>query len=761
MAAGFIRRFLADPGNETLLSIEGVDILDFTGAAAILGTGYGATILVGESEKGLFNTPTDVNGGSFVDTFGGFGFVYGGVEGSGPVAARNGLSFAAPDALENWNGNAFVQLYGKRFKRLIFVRADSSAVDGGGAISRARFTRITNGRHVGSVAAPFNIRFEAVATRTIILTTDLGGPVTATFTAGPATHTAGAFNAGNTLTGDSLLFTINGGPVQTVTFAGGDPIAIAEVVDQINAGIIGVQATVEGAVIRVRTDREGTGATMVISGTGSALADTGIVAATYTGTGNVANAEAVTLAECETVIEGAVGMAALGISIITVGQTALVVERNTPGVGFSVTIGAGGLNNEFGWTAGPYLGAAAGGIAGTIPAGTRLRNAGDTSRWVTAEDLVLDTTSGPFDVRVRPTPDDGTQVDLILGALNTIVDVPPAALGVFSVTNPAAVNKRTEAQIDTAYQAALDSTLDINTIAREATGIWSARTSTAIRAALRQNALDASANGMFGRIAFVRPHLATNPGSGANQARDGAGGSNSVGATRNERVVYCFPSVTARIPTIALRGVGGGTGFTADGVVNVGWDGFVASLRSRLNPEENPGQQTDMLGFVIGLEAGNASIAGLDIADYEAFRAAGIAAPRFDRGEVVLQSGVTSVDPAVTPARRNIARRSIADFIQDSLALRAQAYVKKMNMPARRSAFAGEVDTFLNALKSPNDASRARIADYSIDITSGNTRASLALGIFRIIIRVATFSSMDAIVLSAEVGESVVVAEAA
>ena len=66
------------------------------------------------------------------------------------------------------------------------------------------------------------------------------------------------------------------------------------------------------------------------------------------------------------------------------------------------------------------------------------------------------------------------------------------------------------------------------------------------------------------------------------------------------------------------------------------------------------------------------------LGDYIAFRAAGIAAIRRspEIAEFVFQSGVTSIDPVLFPQLRNIKRRRMADFIQDSMAAIALRFNK-------------------------------------------------------------------------------------
>jgi hypothetical protein len=224
-------------------------------------------------------------------------------------------------------------------------------------------------------------------------------------------------------------------------------------------------------------------------------------------------------------------------------------------------------------------------------------------------------------------------------------------------------------------------------------------------------------------------------------------------------VVYAFPGARTFVPQIATRGTAGGTGFTADGRIDVGFDTWVASTMSQLNPEENPGQQTSYMSEIVGIEAGNADVADMTIADYKAFKLAGIAALRMADEGAIIQSGKTSVNPTTYPSLQNINRRRMADFIQDTLAQRTNAYSKKLSTRLRRKLVAGEIRGFLAQLKSENNESAQRIDDYSVDTKSGNTPELLAAGLFKIIVRVKTLASLDVIVLDTTIGESVTIEE--
>ena len=70
----FVRRFTSIPGQDVLLQIEAINIIDLEPRGAISGVGTGTACLVGEFEDGPFNTPTEVTSTTdLANIFGGFG----------------------------------------------------------------------------------------------------------------------------------------------------------------------------------------------------------------------------------------------------------------------------------------------------------------------------------------------------------------------------------------------------------------------------------------------------------------------------------------------------------------------------------------------------------------------------------------------------------------------------------------------------------------------------------------------------------------
>ena len=120
----------------------------------------------------------------------------------------------------------------------------------------------------------------------------------------------------------------------------------------------------------------------------------------------------------------------------------------------------------------------------------------------------------------------------------------------------------------------------------------------------------------------------------------------------------------------------------------------------------------------------------------------------------IIQSGITT---SLTSGQKNVNRRRMADFIEDSLSRRLVQFTKLPLTNQLKDGAVGECDAFLNSLLSPNNAAAQRISDYSLDDKSGNTPQLEAQGIFVIIARVRTLATADFIVIQAEIGEGVTV----
>lgn len=740
----FIRRFLFDPGVETLLDIESVNIIDLEPPAVITGIGTGAVLCVGEFEDG----PLDggvvelFSGQDFKDTFGTFGYEYDGTAGGNPSARSRKADVALKK--EHWNGNGFIELANKKFARLMVQRIDTS-------VGEVTFTRLPC--LSGSPAPTF------VLANAQTLNFDAGnGSKVASFLGLVAQTTSAAGTYPTTFTGGEKMTVAIDSPVETkkigpidIVFQASDQTQ-ADVINRIDA-VLGYAASNDagGDTTRLVGRVEGTGGEIdIISIDASVGTATGFSVGTSNGSGSAVDLQAVTVAEVNALVSAAEpdviadrdAQGNLRLCNIDTSLTTLEIEAATTATGLGFTVPS---STDVTDAADPLN------LDGSIPAGTRVRNSGGTE-WVTMQRLAVQASSrGPYTVKVRHALDDTTGAAANAGTVNVLPF--PISIGAFDVINLLPLTTAlTDFQIDAKYTEAIPKTNVVGQIGDEASIIISARQSNAIRVALRRSALDASAEGAYGRRAIIRPPLGTTRAIAKGDAQPG------VGAYRDQRVLYAFPGVQTGISQIAARGAtSGGEGFTDSGIIDVGFDAFVASVISQLPPEENPGQETAFLDGVLGLvsAATNPDVQGMGINDYKSFRANGIMAPRIDGGTPIIQSGVTSVDPQVNPSLRTSARRTMADFLQDTLARRTKAFGKKLATRARRAAVRSEVDVFLDGLANPENDANQRIDSYSIkDVTSIEQRA---LGLYRLSIKVKTLPSLDSITLEMTVGETVTV----
>lgn len=410
---------------------------------------------------------------------------------------------------------------------------------------------------------------------------------------------------------------------------------------------------------------------------------------------------------------------------------------------------------------------------GLLPAGTVV-TAGGSTQWVTMQDLdfeqsgvsllqqgspgsvMFPATATSFQVPVRFALDDDSGVGTGAGTVTTVPTAP--AIGAFSVVNLLPLsNALTESAIDAAYVTAIASTINPNLPqAQQINIIWSARQSNLVRQTLLNNAESASDNGCYGRMAVIRPPL------GSTENTVFGAGAPGVNAYRDTdgRCVYCYPGANTTVPQIAALGIAGGEGFTVTGAVDVGADGFLVSIMSQLNPEENPGQTTNFTGYVNGLES-SPNVQNFGINDYIAFKANGICALRIENGIAIFQSESTTVAPLLYPTAVNIKRRRMADYIQDSIAVAMQLFGKQLTTIKRQKAILTEINTFLNSLAGggpnaqngfPNDEDAQRIEAYAV--VPGD-ESLLPEGLYRIVIAVQLLSSFDSIVLQTTIGETV------
>ena len=725
---GFVQRYRQDPTLEQLTSIEQVAIVDIAPPQPGVGQGTGNVLVTGEFEDGPFAAGGDSAGynpnrrgvlevftsGDLEQKYGGFGFVRNGVPYNDPCARRAAGEF--------WNGSGFIKMKYLKTRRLFVARVDTS-------VGEVQFT--PQATLCGTVSGPF-LTLAAGAWLSID-PNGSGAAAADAIAAAAAAITAPGAPAG-LVAGDAVQITVDGGAPVTVAFDGSSS-AIADVVNVINAALGATIASNSGGNLALTGLVLGTDGFIqiedVVAGTAVKL---GFAASPTSGNGagNVANLGSVTTAELAAIINGTAALSAVTARVDS--QQRLCIAAATSVLASGAQVAALGLSTTI-VNVGDQ-------VAGSLPAGTRVSDGTTTYLTMQTLDFAAGATAA-ISVKVRHALDDGLGAGAGAGTVTTITDQPDFVD--FAVTNALLLTAAlTDPQKDSRYTSALAATLAMNRNPSKAAtlSLVARRTEPTFRDA-RQNALDAETRGLRGRIFVGSAPLGFSPDQALTD----------VAQFRTDRCVYTYPGMQVRIPEIATRGSAAGTGFTDDGIITVRADGPLTSLCARLNPEENPGQATDgIIDEFFELEDIGRS---LEIDDYRAFKAAGIAAPIIDEDEgPEFQSGVTS---SLESGRETLARRKMADFVQDSMAVLAKPYQKKLNRLSNRDSLTSRFDSFLGGLLGEPGTDLQRIENYAIDDESGNIPEQLRLGIAVWLTTVHTLSSLDAIVIRTEIGPNAII----
>lgn len=339
-----------------------------------------------------------------------------------------------------------------------------------------------------------------------------------------------------------------------------------------------------------------------------------------------------------------------------------------------------------------------------------------------------------------------------------------AGNGLTYVAGLHAANAANSAELNTAYSTALQALLADADPASSVNIVFCSRSSRSIASALKTVVATRSDSGR-GVVALVAPGLSCVTRAAATSSATGSATDSSFGvaatdaAGRSDRVIFNWLGVKLSIPAAVGSSIQLASGaYTTDGVIDVSPVGHCASTLSQLPPERNPGEYSDITASALSTVLGFQTAAPtLSVNDYTLLKAAGVMSLRNDRTTgFVWQSGITS---SLTAGRTTIARRRMADFIQDSVGERLNIYAKQLLTQDLKDTIYQEVDGFLAGLESVDQPARQRISRYSVDPTSGNTDALEAQGVYVIVAKVRTLASADDIVFNTQIGESVVVSD--
>lgn len=291
------------------------------GASAVL-------CAVGVTEKGPVNSPTTITSwDEFVRIFG-----------------NEIVDSDTAHSIRGYFGEGGTQL---RFVRIVhYTDIDDPLTKTSAAASLNLSTdsgAATAGSVLGTVTEPFNLE----PGDDLDVAIDGAGAATATFTAAAASQTSGNTETFALANSDELDIEIDGGATQTVQFLTSQFVDIAnataaEVAAVINGQIVGASADVSGGAVVITSDHRGTGSgVQVTGGTANTAGKLNFPTTLASGTGNVADIDAVTAAEVKTIVEAAVA----GCTVTSVGG-AVQIASNTTGISSSVQVEAGSTADD-------------------------------------------------------------------------------------------------------------------------------------------------------------------------------------------------------------------------------------------------------------------------------------------------------------------------------------------------------------------------------------------------------------------------------
>lgn len=265
------------------------------------------------------------------------------------------------DSADTWNSvNAYFSTGGQYlwFTRTVHYAdiTDASSATSDTAEVTVNTITATAASIPGVNAAPYALAHND----SVAIEVDGNAAVTATFTGTASTSTTSASAPFVLANGQSLTVQIDGGATQTIIFLTADFVSIgaatpSEVAAKINSSLVGAAATPGVGNVVLRSDTKGTASLVNVTG-GTAAVALGF-GAPAAGTGNVANLDAVTLAEVIAIVGAIAGLSVVEQSPSGSGIPDLVSD--TTGVSSSLEITASvGVQTAVGWVSGPVSGTA-------------------------------------------------------------------------------------------------------------------------------------------------------------------------------------------------------------------------------------------------------------------------------------------------------------------------------------------------------------------------------------------------------------------
>ena len=678
-----VRYYSQLPDLAEIQKIEGPIIVENPGGGSATAN-VSVPCLIGETLKGAPNVPTLCSPADILDVFGGFN------------------PYVGDGAAYGYDGNAFVALAGgtKFGGPIVLVSVDD-------AVGEVTLTREAPGYATltSDSAGPFDLANAG----TIVVAIE--GPVTdGTVTIHAAAASSECANAETynltTVGNRTLTIAVNGGAAQSATITTGDVVAIGAVTAEelstwINAAFTALSSAPSstGTKVTVSTDRKGLSASLQFGGAmRSVVGFTAslVQSSQSSSVNNVQDSAAVTVDEL-------VSLAAAQLSDVTPSNAGgkLRFTRNLEGdtgtLALSGTLpGAGSGSISF-----PSLSATGGtgtALAGVVQAGSRVSDGGSNVFFLAEDVAFAEDVLTATGVRIKQAS--GTTV--ASGAIDTVIDAPPAAIVGLTVTNPDGTTAKptTESGWLTLYQAALDSLLaaqapasTVNLIAVARHGVKAVAIGSltgSIQKAVLDHCVTSTDNGRA-RMAFVSPPLAT-PKATA-RGSSGVGVASTTAGGRNKLRAYFWPGSQKYVQEVVLNDP------TLDGIVDWPMDVAAMALATRTSPWLSLSEPSGNLAQVLDLEsyytADGVGGAFTD-SDYITNKASGIASLRIDTiNGPVIQSQVSSVLPTVDPDNVMISDTRMRHYWFALLTNSVAKKQSKLASPTRRRGVVGDIKALI------------------------------------------------------------------
>ena len=312
-----------------------------------------------------------------------------------------------------------------------------------------------------------------------------------------------------------------------------------------------------------------------------------------------------------------------------------------------------------------------------------------------------------------------------------------------------APNAVSSASIDALYATAMASLIGGEDPLTDIDVVTAARCSATITSQGKAHEMQANATTAKGRVFVTSPPLSVQSTSVAT-----GNGTTGVGGYRDQSLFYSWPGAKTYVKeAVGFRIKCADGTVTSDGILDMPFSSWLASLCSILNPENSPAQAADpvprLLSSVLGIQRG---VPSLSMNDYIRMKATGVAGLIIDPDTgPQLQSAVTT---SLKSGETKMNRIRFQYYCDSNSAKRLKSFKELPVSDSMKDNAYTELDSFFAGLLGQSRIEQ-RIKSYSIDDVGGNTPELEALDIFVMITNVNMLSTAGTIAVVSRVGVGV------